>query len=73
MKQRSYTLNDILKERNLELAYEGHYLHDLKRLRLSTAGSNGTNGPAWNSPRLVMPIPLREMDVNKNLVQNEGY
>ncbi|MFM9020890.1 MAG: RagB/SusD family nutrient uptake outer membrane protein [Sediminibacterium sp.] len=36
-------------------------------------GSNFANGPAWNSPRLVLPIPQRETDVNKNLVQNEGY
>lgn len=67
------TLNDILKERQLELAFEGHYLHDLKRNRLSAAGSSLTNGPAWNSPRLIMPVPQREMDVNKNLVQNSGY
>lgn len=67
------TLNDILKERTLELAFEGHLLHDIKRNRLATAGSNLTNGPVWNSPRLIMPIPRREMDVNKNLVQNEGY
>lgn len=69
----STTLDNILRERQLELAFEGHYLHDLKRNRLSTPGSNLTNGPAWNSPRLVMPVPQREMDVNKNLVQNTGY
>lgn len=69
----SVTLNDILKERQLELAFEGHYLHDLKRNRLSAPGSNLTNGPTWNSPRLIMPVPQREMDVNKNLVQNLGY
>jgi hypothetical protein len=28
---------------------------------------------AWNAPNLIMPIPQREMDVNKKLVQNEGY
>ena len=28
---------------------------------------------AFNSPKLVFPIPLREIDANKNLVQNEGY
>jgi hypothetical protein len=67
------SVNEIIKERNLELAFEGHYLHDVKRLRLSMPGSSGANGPAWNSPRLVMPIPQREMDVNKNLVQNPGY
>lgn len=67
------TLNDILLERDLELAFEGHYLHDRKRLREPMPGSSFTNGPAWNSPRLVLPIPQRETDVNKNLVQNEGY
>ncbi len=67
------SVNEIIKERNLELAFEGHYLHDVKRLRLSMPGSSGANGPAWNSPRLIMPIPQRERDVNKNLTQNEGY
>ena len=70
----SVTLDDILKERRLELAWEGHFLHDNKRLRLSMPGSNPSlNAVPWNSPRLIMPIPQREMDVNKNLVQNEGY
>lgn len=69
----SLTIDNILLERRLELAFEGHFLHDTKRLRLSMPGSSLTNGPAWNSPRLIMPIPQREMDVNKNLVQNEGY
>lgn len=66
-------LDAILKERFLELAYEGHLLHDIKRTRGTTAGSNNTNGPAWDSPRLIFPVPQRETDVNKNLVQNEGY
>lgn len=63
----SVTLADITKERYLELAFEGHNLHEAKRLQTSV----GTL--AWNSPKLIMPIPQREMDVNKNLVQNEGY
>jgi len=67
------TLDNIILERRLELAFEGHFLHDVKRLRQSMPGSSFANGPAWNSPRLIMPIPQREMDVNKQLVQNEGY
>jgi len=63
----SVTLDDITKERYLELAFEGHNLHEAKRLQKSV----GTN--AWNSPKLILPIPQREMDVNKNLVQNSGY
>lgn len=61
------TLDDITKERYLELAFEGHNLHEAKRLQKSV-GAN-----AWNSPKLILPIPQREMDVNKNLVQNAGY
>ncbi|MFY7652013.1 MAG: RagB/SusD family nutrient uptake outer membrane protein [Chitinophagaceae bacterium] len=65
----SVTLDDILKERYLETAFEGNRLHDVKRLR----GTIGTAANAWNNPKLILPIPLREMDVNKNLVQNQGY
>ncbi|HEX6983702.1 MAG TPA: RagB/SusD family nutrient uptake outer membrane protein [Balneolaceae bacterium] len=61
------TLQDILDERFLELAFEGHWLHDMKRLELSPGGIS------WDDANLVFPIPLREMNVNKNLVQNEGY
>ena len=61
------TLADILKERKLELAFEGQFLPDAKRTQTAV----GTL--AWNSPKLIMPIPQREMDVNKQLVQNEGY
>ena len=61
------TLDDILKERQLELAFEGVRIHDLKRLKLST----GTF--AWNAPKLLLPIPKREVDANNSLTQNEGY
>ncbi|MCA6409279.1 MAG: RagB/SusD family nutrient uptake outer membrane protein [Cytophagales bacterium] len=65
----------ILKERSLELAFEGQRLHDIKRTQGRTLGSSATtpNGPFWNSPKLILPIPLREIEVNKKLVQNEGY
>jgi starch-binding outer membrane protein, SusD/RagB family len=61
------TLDQILKERYLELAFEGHNLFEKRRLKQNL----GTI--AWNSPTLIFPIPQRETDVNKNLVQNEGY
>ncbi|MFC0774552.1 RagB/SusD family nutrient uptake outer membrane protein [Terrimonas alba] len=61
------TLALILKERKLELAFEGFTLGDIKR-------TQGSVGPlAWNSPKLVFPIPDRERKVNSNLTQNEGY
>ncbi len=61
------TLDKILLERKLELAFEGFSLHDLKR----TQGTTGIF--PWNDPKLVYPIPQRELRVNSNLTQNEGY
>jgi starch-binding outer membrane protein, SusD/RagB family len=61
------TLQNILRERQLELAFEGHRIHDLKRTQRPT----GTL--AFNDPRLIFPIPQREIDANDQLVQNPGY
>ncbi len=61
------TLQDITEERFLELAFEGFWLHDLKRLEQSFGDIS------WDDPILVFPIPLREINANDNLVQNEGY
>ena len=60
-------LADILKERRLELAFEGFILHDAKRLQ------NNVGALPYNSTKLVYPIPDREIRVNSNLVQNAGY
>ncbi|MBL7818042.1 MAG: RagB/SusD family nutrient uptake outer membrane protein [Saprospiraceae bacterium] len=57
----------ILKERKLELAFEGLQLDDVKRTRSSV----GTL--SWNANTLVVPIPQREIDTNKSLTQNPGY
>ncbi|HRO70271.1 MAG TPA: RagB/SusD family nutrient uptake outer membrane protein, partial [Chitinophagaceae bacterium] len=62
------TLADILKERKLELAHEGHAVHDLKRLRLSA------DGFAYNDNKMVLPIPQREVDASRGIIeQNDGY
>ena len=63
----SLTLAAILKERKLELEFEGQQLHDIKR----TKGTVGTT--AFSANNLVIPIPQREIDTNKKLVQNPGY
>ncbi len=63
----SLTLDQILLERQLELAFEGFRIHDIKRLK----GTTGTF--AYDAPELVLPIPRRELDANSNLVQNAGY
>ncbi|MGD8747736.1 MAG: RagB/SusD family nutrient uptake outer membrane protein [Balneolaceae bacterium] len=63
----SVDLAAILRERKLELAFEGQLLHDVKRTQQDV-------GPLpFDAPELVYPIPQREIDVNQNLQQNTGY
>ena len=61
------TLNDVLLERRLELAFEGHRIHDVKRLKGSV------DGLSYDADELVFPIPARETEANPNLQQNDGY
>jgi hypothetical protein len=61
------TLDAILKERRTELAFEGFRLHDIKRTR------GNVGALPWSDNKLILPIPQREIDVNKKLVQNAGY
>lgn len=60
-------LDAILLERKLELAFEGHLLHDIKR----NEGSVGNL--SYDASELVYPIPEREVDANPNMEQNAGY
>jgi hypothetical protein len=61
------SLDDVIIERTLELCFEGSRIHDLKRLQRNT-------GPyAYDDPKLVFPIPEREIRANSALEQNQGY
>lgn len=61
------TIDDILNERLLELAFEGHLIHDLKRTQRSVGSL------PYNANELVFPIPNRERIINPGLTQNPGY
>ena len=78
---------DILRERRLELAYEGHRYLDVKRLRTIT-GSGFQRDPLDCGPdsnavvpcvlqasdfRFTFPIPTSELNANINVPQNTGY
>jgi len=65
----SVTLDDILLERRLELAFEGFKIHDVRRLHQNVASY------AYNDPKLVFPIPAADIESNPNLKsqQNPGY
>jgi tetratricopeptide (TPR) repeat protein len=63
----SVTKEDILLERQRELAFEGFFIYDVKRTMGSVAGI------PYDSPDLVLPIPQAEMDTNPRMEQNPGY
>lgn len=72
-------LTDVYKERRLELCFEGHQLWDLSRTgrSLERVNEDGKiSGPVnvdFPSYLWAMPIPVYELEANKNMVQNEGY
>jgi tetratricopeptide (TPR) repeat protein len=75
------TLDDILNERKIELAFEGHRWFDLVRTGQALTVLNSvprTNTPGdpakLNDPaRQLFPIPNSELNVNENLEQNNAY
>lgn len=71
------TIDDVLLERRLELAMEGHRLYDLLRtdrdIAIGDQESNRTSAITFGSYLVALPIPDAEMRANSNMVQNEGY
>ncbi|MGI4740345.1 MAG: RagB/SusD family nutrient uptake outer membrane protein [Janthinobacterium lividum] len=74
------TLANVLRERQLELAFEGFRIHDLKRVNAivvpavaATATTPASPAVLASDPRLVLPIPQREINNNSLLTQNPGY
>lgn len=61
------SLDVLFNERQLELGFEGHLVHDHKR----TGRPIGALAATDNS--LVLPIPQAELDTNPLIVQNAGY
>ncbi|SDQ35033.1 Starch-binding associating with outer membrane [Chryseobacterium soldanellicola] len=73
---------DVLQERRIELAIEGHRYIDLKRLAVKagvTMDRNNTDDivPTTNLAngdyRYTFPIPLSEIAANPTIQQNTGY
>lgn len=74
---------DILQERRVELAFEGHRYIDLKRLG-AVAGKSIDRHPTDDVPtvpvtlpisdyRFTLPIPRNEIQGNPDIQQNPGY
>ncbi len=67
------TMQDILDERRIELFCENHRLFDLVRNNQTVTKYDGSATYQPNDPKLLLPIPLRELDVCPQLEQNPGY
>lgn len=80
------TKENVINERRHELAFENHRMTDLirtgKAIEVMTAYGNRMLNEFDFVPktafsninyRLIFPIPFREMQINKELVQNPGY
>ncbi|WP_173073217.1 RagB/SusD family nutrient uptake outer membrane protein [Tenuifilum thalassicum] len=74
----SLTKDQLLKERRIELAFENHRLYDLIRFgvadQVMEAFSNTTEASfEYNSNKLLLPVPQREINLYDGLTQNPGY
>jgi starch-binding outer membrane protein, SusD/RagB family len=66
-------IDEILKQRRLELAFEGHRFFDMKRLGLDIVKAAPVQSLAFTDFRVLAPVPTREIQANPNLKQNTGY
>lgn len=71
------TRDDLLIERRVELAFENHRIHDLRRFGVAqdvlTEFSNA-NGHSFSATDLLLPIPQFEINLSNGLLsQNPGY
>lgn len=68
-------LADIVKERRKELAFEGDRFFDLNRLNQNIDRTEEYPSGIIEAGdyRRVMPMPLGEINVNPNIIQNPGY
>lgn len=73
-------VNAILLERYKELAFEGHRFYDLRRRNLpverlaaDAANASGAVTLPVTAAQYTFPIPLTEIQINKNTKQNPEY
>ena len=69
-------LDEALLERRKELAFEGQRLWDLMRYKKNVVSTECTSSVCtvnYPSERVIMPIPLTELDANPNMVPNPGF
>jgi hypothetical protein len=68
--------NEILLQRRIELAFEGHNSFDyfrngLPMIRNYTSAQSGTMNVAATSPKILLRVPMEEIIINPHLTQND--
>ncbi|UHG92364.1 RagB/SusD family nutrient uptake outer membrane protein [Spirosoma oryzicola] len=67
-------LSEILRQRRLEYAFEGHRWFDLKRRGQDVVKATAQGGGLpYNDYRILANIPVNEVSTNRNIRQNFGY
>ncbi len=73
-------INAIMGERRIELAFEGHRLWDIMRVKGSVSNKYDNDGvtilpvQAFGADKSIMPIPQVEVDKSRGVLsQNKGY
>lgn len=71
-------IDEILLEKRIELAYEGHRLWELMRnqqgvVRTDCTAPDGACSIAYPNDRFILPIPIQELAANPNITQNPGF
>ncbi len=67
----------IFLERRKELSFEGFFLFDITRNKKDVSRNDGcvsfSCSLTYPSPKFILPIPRRNINLNTNLQQNESY
>jgi starch-binding outer membrane protein, SusD/RagB family len=66
-------LDAIFTERRLELVLEGHRFYDLKRRGQTITKAGLSAVVPYTDFRILAPLPVAQVQLNKNLKQNPGY
>lgn len=66
-------IDAIMRERRLELYLEGHRFFDLKRRGQTITKASLSAVVPYDDFRILAPLPVAQVQLNKNLKQNRGY
>lgn len=63
-------IEEVQKQRRLEMVGEGNRLHDLKRIAVNGNNSLEIRGSIWNCPGMVVQLPDEELGANAQMQPN---